>query len=102
MVQNGVNNNVRSPFSTDRPAMFHTNVQSGPWPTGSDLVRLQTLTNLRWMAVAGQVAALVTAPVYFGLVLPIGICAAAVGLSVVVNLIFMTVFSDTRDRKSVV
>ena len=76
--------------------MFHTNVQSGPWPTGSDLVRLQTLTNLRWMAVAGQVAALVTAPVYFGLVLPIGICAAAVGLSVVVNLIFMTVFSDTR------
>ena len=76
--------------------MVHTNVLTGRWPSGGDLVRLKTLTNLRWMAIAGQVAALVAAPAWFGLVLPIGICAAAIGLSVVVNLIFMTVFSDTR------
>ena len=76
--------------------MFHNHVQPGLWLTGGDLLRLRTLTNLRWMAIAGQSGALVAAPAYFDLVLPIGVCAVAVGLSVVVNLIFMTVFSDTR------
>ena len=76
--------------------MFQMNVQPGLWLTGSDLVRLRTLTNLRWMAIAGQIGALVAAPAYFDLILPIGVCAVAVGLSVVVNLIFMTVFPDTR------
>ena len=76
--------------------MFNMNVPPGPWQTNGDLVRLRTLTNLRWMAIAGQIGALVAAPAYFDLILPIGICAAAVGVSVVVNLILMTVFSDTR------
>lgn len=76
--------------------MFSTNPQPEPWLTGGDLVRLQTLTNLRWLAIFGQIAALVVAPVYFDLVLPLGICAAAVGFSVVVNLIFMTVFPEKR------
>ena len=76
--------------------MFNMNVPPGPWQTSGDLVRLRTLTNLRWMAIAGQIGALVAAPAYFDLILPIGICAAAVGVSVVVNLILMTVFSDTR------
>ena len=76
--------------------MFNMNVPPGLWQTSGDLVRLRTLTNLRWMAIAGQIGALVAAPAYFDLILPIGICAAAVGVSVVVNLILMTVFSDTR------
>jgi two-component system, sensor histidine kinase RegB len=76
--------------------MFQTTKAPEPWQNSGDLVRLQTLTNLRWMAIAGQVAALIAAPTHFGLVLPMGFCAAAVGLSIVVNLIFMTVFSDTR------
>ena len=71
-------------------------VQSEPWAARGDLVRLQTLTNLRWMAIAGQIGALAVASGYFGFVLPIGICAAAIGLSVVVNLVFMTVFSQRR------
>ena len=71
-------------------------VQSEPWKTRGDLVRPQTLTNLRWMAIAGQIGALAVATTYFDLALPIGICAAAVGLSVVVNLMFMAVFSQKR------
>ena len=79
-----------------RPQIFQMNVQPDAWVTSADVLRLRTLTNLRWMAIAGQIGALVAAPLYFDVVLPVGVCAAAVGLSVVVNLIFMTVFPDTR------
>lgn len=65
-------------------------------PNEGDFIRLQTLTNLRWLAVLGQVAALILSPTYFGLVLPVGLCAAGVGVSVVLNLIFSSVFPDTR------
>ena len=44
----------------------------------------------------GRSAALAVASAYFDLALPIGTCAAAVGLSVVVNLMFMAVFSQKR------
>ena len=94
--QNGGNINVRSLHAMDRSAMFNMTMPPGPWLIRGDLVRLQTLTNLRWMAIGGQIGALVAAPAYFGLILPMGICAAAVGVSVVVNLIFMTVFPDNR------
>lgn len=54
-------------------------------------IRLRTLILLRWIAVAGQIAAILTASVWFGLALPLGACAFAVGLSVVANLVSMTV-----------
>ena len=59
-------------------------------------IRLRTLTNLRWMAVAGQSAALVVAPAYFDIVLPMGICAMAVGLSAMANLVFMIATPDNK------
>ncbi len=76
--------------------MFHTNVLGGNGDWGGNSVRLRTLTNLRWMAIAGQVAALIGAPTYFHLVLPLGLCASAVGLSVVANLVFMTVYPGNK------
>ncbi|MGI9370880.1 MAG: ActS/PrrB/RegB family redox-sensitive histidine kinase [Hyphomicrobiales bacterium] len=49
-------------------------------------IRLQTLTRLRWLAVAGQSATVLG--VYYGLgwPLPIGFCMAAIALSVWLNL----------------
>ncbi|MEI6098545.1 MAG: ActS/PrrB/RegB family redox-sensitive histidine kinase [Alphaproteobacteria bacterium] len=61
-----------------------------------DLVPLRTLTNLRWMAIAGQIAALTVAPLYFNIALPWGLCAAAVGASVIANVVFMTVFPANK------
>lgn len=61
-----------------------------------DLVPLRTLTNLRWMAIAGQIAAIAVAPMYFDIALPLGLCAAAVGASVIANVIFMTVFPGNK------
>lgn len=58
----------------------------------SNLVPLRTLTNLRWMAILGQAAALSVASMYFQITLPWGFCASAVGSSVIANLVFMTVF----------
>ena len=96
LVQNVEKDNAaQMPFKDGTP-MFHENVQAGIRITGGDPVRLRTLTTLRWLAIAGQVVTLVMAPAYFGLVLPVGLCAAAVGLSVAANLVFMTAFADTR------
>lgn len=78
------------------PAMTQTSVTPGFGLSGGDLIRLQTLTNLRWLAILGQVAALFLAPSYFGIILPVGACAAGVGLSVVINLMLTSLFSDTR------
>ena len=61
-----------------------------------DLVPLRTLTNLRWMAIAGQIAALTIAPLYFDIALPWGLCVAAVAASVIANVIFMTVFPGNK------
>jgi two-component system, sensor histidine kinase RegB len=49
-------------------------------------VRLRTLVIMRWMGIAGQVAALGVVRYGFGFPLPIGLAAAAVGTSAVLNL----------------
>lgn len=76
--------------------MFQGNVLLRVREGSSDLILLRTLTNLRWMAIAGQSAALVAAPAYFGLVVPLGVCMMAVGLSVMANLIFMIASPDNK------
>jgi two-component system, sensor histidine kinase RegB len=48
-------------------------------------VRLRTLSNLRWMAVAGQSTALFVVYFGFGYPLPIVPCAGAIAASVVIN-----------------
>jgi len=76
--------------------MFHTKTQQTDHDLNGELVPLRTLTNLRWMAIAGQIAALTVAPLYFSIDLPWGLCAAAVGMSIIANLIFMTVFPTNK------
>ena len=76
--------------------MFRIQASGSSIVRNGDLVPLRTLTNLRWMAIAGQIGALTIAPLYFSIDLPWGFCAAAVGLSVIANLIFMMVFPANK------
>src|ERR1700743_3159223 len=50
-------------------------------------VRLRTLSNLRWMAIAGQSAALFLVYFAFGYSLPISYCAAAIAASAALNIV---------------
>lgn len=59
-------------------------------------VRLRTLVLLRWMAVAGQLTALVAAVWYFDITIRIVPCLLLVGLSVVANLISGALFARNR------
>jgi len=53
-------------------------------PTG---VRLQTLVLLRWLAVAGQLAAVLLVNYGFGFSLPVGFCLAAIAASAWLNVV---------------
>jgi two-component system, sensor histidine kinase RegB len=63
---------------------------------GANMVRLRTLILLRWMAIAGQIAAILVASLVYGLQLPLGLCALAVGLSVLVNVALIMLFPENR------
>ena len=60
-------------------------------PRPGTWIRLRTLILLRWIAVAGQSAALAAAVMLLDLGLPVGACALVVGLLAIVNLVFMAV-----------
>jgi two-component system sensor histidine kinase RegB len=62
----------------------------------SGRVRLRTLCNLRWLAIAGQSATLFL--VFFGLNyrLPILACAAGIGISAVLNMVLMFSFPPSH------
>lgn len=63
---------------------------SGEW------VRLRTLINLRWLAIAGQSAAVLLATLYLGLQLNIGLCLLAIGASVVFNIASTIVYPESK------
>lgn len=63
---------------------------------GANMVRQRTLILLRWMAIAGQVAAILVASQVYGLQLPLGLCALAVGCSVLANLALVMLFPENR------
>jgi two-component system sensor histidine kinase RegB len=50
-------------------------------------VRLRTLSNLRWLAISGQLAALFLVYFAFGYSLPLGYCAIAIAVSAVLNIV---------------
>lgn len=60
------------------------------------VLRLRTLVRLRWLAVAGQAAAVVAVHFIIGFPLPLGLCLAAIALSAWLN-----VFLTLRWRSSV-
>lgn len=61
-----------------------------------DWVRLRTLILLRWMAIAGQLAAILVADRVYGLQLPLSLCYLAVAVSIVANLFSITLFPENK------
>jgi two-component system sensor histidine kinase RegB len=59
-------------------------------------VRLRTLITLRWLAIVGQLAAIVAADRLYGLELPLGLCFSVVALSVLANVFSITLFPENR------
>jgi two-component system sensor histidine kinase RegB len=64
--------------------------------TRSDWVRLRTLILLRWMAITGQIAAILVADHVYGIEMPVGLCYMAVGASVIANLISIFVYPENK------
>ena len=60
-------------------------------PQSSTWIRLRTLILLRWIAVAGQIGAVSAAVIWLDLLLPLGAVSVVVGLSVIANLVFLTI-----------
>jgi len=79
----------RQEMSEKSPALFDT-------PQADGWVRLRTLTMLRWFAVAGQIAAIGISQRLFELDIDLGLCAIAVGLSIIINLISLFVYPENK------
>jgi two-component system sensor histidine kinase RegB len=64
--------------------------------TRSDWVRLRTLILLRWLAIAGQLAAITVADRVLGMQLPLGLCYLAVGAAIIANLVAVFIFPENK------
>ncbi len=62
----------------------------------SDWLRLRTLILLRWLAILGQLTALLVAAGHYGMQMPIGLCLLAIGLAVIANLVSSFVFPENK------
>ncbi|PTX58107.1 two-component system sensor histidine kinase RegB [Litoreibacter ponti] len=60
------------------------------------VVRLRTLIILRWLAVSGQIGAIVVASLYLQLEIELGLCVMAIGASVITNLVAIFVYPENR------
>jgi two-component system sensor histidine kinase RegB len=65
----------------DSNISFFTGQQRSSW------IRLRTIIVLRWVAIVGQLTAIVVGQHVYGLQLELGLCYFAVGVSVIGNLI---------------
>jgi two-component system sensor histidine kinase RegB len=74
---------ARERAKTSKPRVYF------PSPTGAERgrVRLRTLSNLRWLAIAGQSAALFLVYFALGYPLPLTYCVAAIATSAVLNVV---------------
>ena len=62
----------------------------------SNWMRLRTLINLRWFAVAGQVAAIAVAHFVFDLRFQLGLCALVIGAAIIANLLAIFLYPENK------
>jgi two-component system, sensor histidine kinase RegB len=65
-------------------------------PQRTEWLPLRTLIMLRWMAVVGQLMAILAAEVIFGFQLPLGLCLLAVSAAMSANFILGAVYPPTK------
>ncbi|QUJ76161.1 ActS/PrrB/RegB family redox-sensitive histidine kinase [Sulfitobacter albidus] len=64
--------------------------------TRANWIRLRTMIVIRWVAIAGQLTAVLVTPPLFGIDLELGWCLFAIGASVIGNLIAGFVFPENK------
>lgn len=62
----------------------------------SNWVRLRTLVSLRWVAIIGQIGAILIAVYVYQLSLHVGLIAVIIGLPVLVNIISLSLYPESR------
>lgn len=62
----------------------------------SNWVRLRTLIILRWIAIGGQLAAIIVARQLFGLTLDAGLCILVIGILAITNIVAMFIYPENR------
>ncbi len=76
-------------MATSNAALFNE-VRRSNW------VRLRTLIVLRWIAITGQLSAILVARQWFDLDLDLGPCFMAVGASVIANLVAIFIYPENK------
>lgn len=84
------------PWGTSAHIMVTTGITLPERETSGNWVRLRTLILLRWMAIAGQLVAILVADRVYGLQLPLGLCYLAVAASILANLFSITLFPENK------
>ena len=62
----------------------------------SNWIRLRTLILLRWVAIAGQLTAILIAKEAYNLQLELGLCILAIAVSAIGNLVAMVSFPENK------
>ncbi|WP_417718653.1 sensor histidine kinase RegB [Salipiger sp.] len=62
----------------------------------SNFIRLRTMILLRWVAIVGQLTALIVAQWLYDLQIELGVCFLAVGVSITGNLVAMFIFPENK------
>ena len=62
----------------------------------SHWIRLRTLILLRWVAIAGQITAIIVAQYVYKLQLELGLCVLAVGVAVLGNLVVTLMYPENK------
>jgi two-component system sensor histidine kinase RegB len=70
------------------------------WEPGESRLRLQTLVRLRWVAITGQLTAVLGVHYFLGYGLPLIPCLAVIALSALFNLVMQMMFPPTKRLRS--
>jgi two-component system sensor histidine kinase RegB len=76
--------------------MADTNISFFAGQQRSSWIRLRTMIVLRWVAIVGQLTAIIVGQHVYGLQLELGLCYLAVGVSVIGNLVAIFVFPENK------
>ncbi|MEM6307295.1 MAG: sensor histidine kinase, partial [Pseudomonadota bacterium] len=62
----------------------------------SNWIKLSILVNVRWLAFTGQIFALIMAQLIYNVTVPLGLCAFAIGLLFLGNMIAIVAYPDNH------
>lgn len=76
--------------------MTHVDVKPLGRETRANWIRLRTMILLRWVAISGQLTAILFAQYFLDLRLEVGLCYLAIGAAAIANLVAIFVFPENK------